>query len=141
MVLINAIHIHNANKPGMYAMCEHYGQFIFGKIIRVTRTKKTLIQTDTRVHTIPKSSISILIFSESTLHRESNTIASLRHLENYLPNFYHEAFAKCYDMGIKLTDLSKKEQPKKVWSPPVIKQELKISDALKTHTTNTPSVF
>lgn len=113
MVLINSHRINNANKKGYFCMSECFGQFVFGQIVRVTNSKRIIVQSELREHTLPKS-CDILIFSESKFgYDKIDNTWTLRH---YFPNFFIDAEKKCVEMGVSLKEVfcvSKEFEPKR----------------------------
>jgi hypothetical protein len=113
MILINSYRIDNANKKGHFCMAECFGQFVFGQIIRVTNSKRIIIQSELREQVLPKS-CDILFFSASKF--EYDKIDNTLTLRDYFPNFFADAEKKCVEMGVSLKEvfcISKDFEPKR----------------------------
>ena len=98
--LVPAFVIPNRQKPGHKCMCEIHGKFIAGEIVRVSRTHRILVNTDTRSHWLPPNAY-VLILSDMV---SDWRITNQQHLANYFPNFRDEAttYAKMNAVDIEL---------------------------------------
>ncbi len=99
MVIVDSFHIKRVQKPNYQCMCEQYGQFIFGTITRITGTKRLIVKTEDREHSLSKN-CRLLIFDPSNF--QWNKIESTLGLKAYFPTFYLEAFQKCEELGVVL---------------------------------------
>lgn len=86
-------------------MCEFYGKFIAGEILRVSRTHRMLVKTDARSHWLPPTAYVLIFSGDESEWRITNQI----HLANYFTDFLGNAINFAKTNGIKFNDHGKEK--------------------------------